>query len=238
MDGVVSNSQQKVIQLIRIRAPMRYTDAFELQRVHGAELEACDEPIAKLMILQHNPVFTLGRRTDASHMPISEDDLVARTGAEVVKTDRAGSVTYHAPGQVTAYLLLNLQMWNLNLHRHLEMLEECGITALKKFGADGHRVPGMTGVWCRTTSNGVEEDKKICAIGVSARRWVTYHGLSLNVDMDLRPFSEVVACGLAGKGVTSLAEILGRNVDITDAENAVVAAFAEVYGANVEIGMV
>ena len=227
-----------ILRLIRIRAPMRYSDALDLQRVHGAELERNEEKVAKLIVLQHNPVFTLGRRTEASHVPLSEDDLVARTGAEVVKTDRAGSVTYHAPGQVTAYLLLNLQTWNLNLHAHLEMLEECGIRTLQKFGATGHRVPGMTGVWCNTTTDGIAEDKKICAIGVSARRWVTYHGLSLNVDMDLRPFSEVIACGLAGKRVTSLAEVLGRNVDISEAETAVVAAFAEVYGAKVEIGMV
>jgi len=227
-----------ILRLIRIRAPMRYSDALDLQHVHGAELIGNDEKIAKLIVLQHNPVFTLGRRTEPGHVPLSEDDLAARTGAEVVKTDRAGSVTYHAPGQVTVYLLLNLQTWNLNLHRHLEMLEECGITTLKKFGASGHRIPGMTGVWCKTTTNGIDEDKKICAIGVSARRWVTYHGLSFNVDMDLRPFSEVIACGLAGKGVTSLAEVLGRNVDITDAKNAIIESFAEVYGATIEIGMV
>lgn len=218
------------ISLIRIRAPMRYADAAELQRVHGAELENSLERQAKLIVLQHAPVFTLGRRTLAGHVPISEDDLAARTGAEVVKSDRAGSVTYHAPGQVTAYLLLNLQAWNLSLHRHLEMLEECGIVALKKFGVSGERAQGMTGVWIG--------DKKICAIGVSARRWVTYHGLSLNVEMDLRPFEEVIACGLVGKGVTSLAEVLGRSVNISDAEQAVVAAFGEVYGAPIEIGMI
>ncbi len=217
---------------------MRYSDALDLQHVHGAELERNDEPIAKLIVLQHNPVFTLGRRTEASHVPLSENDLAARTGAEVVKTDRAGSVTYHAPGQATAYLLLNLQTWNLNLHRHLEMLEETGIQTLKKFGATGHRVTGMTGVWCNSIVNDLEVEKKICAIGVSARRWVTYHGLSFNVDMDLRPFSEVVACGLAGKGVTSLAEVLGRNVDISEAENALVTSFGEVYNATIEIGMV
>ncbi len=93
----------------------------------------------------------------------------------------------------------------------------------------------MTGVWVKSDSG---EEKKICAIGVSARKWVTYHGLSLNVDMDLRPFSEVIPCGLIGKGVTSLAEATGRNVDISDAETAVAAAFGEVYGASMEIGMV
>ena len=193
MDGVIS--------LIRIRAPMRYADALELQHVHGAELENTSERHARLMLLQHNPVFTLGRRTEAAHLPISEADLSARTGAEVVKTDRAGSVTYHAPGQLTAYLLLNLQAWKLDLHRHLDMLEETALVALKKFGVQGHREQGMTGAWVDVDG----EWKKICAIGVSARRWITYHGLSLNVDLDLRPFDEIVPCGLHGRSVTSLA---------------------------------
>ena len=232
------------ISLIRIRGPMRYLDAADLQRVHGAELEKSVERHATLIVLQHMPVFTLGRRTLAGHVPISDDDLAARTGAEVVKSDRAGSVTYHAPGQVTAYLLLNLQAWGLSLHRHLEMLEECAIVALKKFDVKGERVEGMTGVWVEEGSrfkvqgSRFPEVKKICAIGVSARRWVTYHGLSLNIDMDLRPFSEVIACGLEGKGVTSLAEVLGRSVNISDAEQAVVEAFGEVYQAPIEIGMV
>ncbi len=118
------------------------------------------------------------------------------------------------------------------------MLEETAILTLKKFGANGYRVPGMTGVWAKSKANGIEEEKKVCAIGVSARRWVTYHGLSLNVEMDLRPFEEVIACGLVGKGVTSLAEVLGRGVDISDAEKALSEAFAAVYGATLEIGMV
>ncbi|HLX60216.1 MAG TPA: lipoyl(octanoyl) transferase LipB [Planctomycetota bacterium] len=232
------------ISLIRIRAPMRYSDALDLQRVHGAELERSSERAAKLIVLQHTPVFTLGRRTEAAHLPINEDDLAARTGAEVMKTDRAGSVTYHAPGQVTAYLLLNLQAWGLNLHRHLDMLEESAIVALRKFGVRGFRIEGMTGVWINNSKFKIQNSKledearKICSIGVSARRWVTYHGLSLNVDMDLRPFDEVIACGLMGKKVTSLAEVLGRSVDITEAESAVVAAFSEVFGAEVEIGMI
>ncbi len=132
---------QRIIQLIRIRAPMRYGDAFDLQKVHGAELEQREENIAKLILLQHSPVFTLGRRTDPTHVPISENDLAARTGAEIMKSDRAGSVTYHGPGQLTAYMLLNLQFWNLTLRRHLELLEEAGIAALKKIR---HRGPSRS----------------------------------------------------------------------------------------------
>ena len=226
MDGIIS--------LIRLRAPIGYNEARELQRVHGEELEKIPDRAARLILLQHNPVFTLGRRTDATHLPLNESDLAARTGAEVLKSDRAGSITYHAPGQITAYLLLNLQTWKLDLHRHLDMLEQTGIEALNTLGIQGHREAGMTGVWVDVHG----ERKKICAIGVSARRWITYHGLSLNADIDLRPFDEIIPCGLKGKGVTSLTQVLGRSVDIANIENALSAAFAKVYQARIELGMV
>jgi lipoyl(octanoyl) transferase len=226
--------QAMLISLIKVRAPMRFQDALDLQHVHGAELEHSDEPLAKLIFLQHTPVYTLGRKTEAQHLPCTEDDLVARTGAEVIKADRGGSVTYHAPGQLTAYMILNLQVWKLGIHEHLDKLEEVAIKTIARFGISGRRVEGMTGAWV----GGEKNPEKICAVGVSARRWVTYHGLSLNVDLDLKPFFEVVPCGLAGKGVTSLAKELKRSVNISEAETAMAAAFSEVYGAKIEIGMV
>ena len=196
----------------------------EFQRVHGAELL---DPAAKGSPLtsaaQHTPVYTLGRRTEPSHMPLNASDLAARTGAEVVRTDRAGSVTYHAPGQLTAYMLLNLQAWQLSLHRHLELLEEAALLTLKHYGVTGHREPGMTGVWVKNESG---TSAKICAIGVSARRWVTYHGLSLNVDLELAPFDEIVPCGLFGRGVTSLSRETGRDLDISDVDAVLSRSFA------------
>jgi len=212
---------------------MRYNDALDLQRVHGAELETMIEPFAKLLLLQHAPVYTLGRKTEVAHLPCSESDLAVRTGAEIVRVDRGGSVTYHAPGQLTAYLLLHLRVWNIGIHEHLDRLEEVAIKTVAAFGIAGNRQAGMTGVWV-----GEPAAEKICAIGVSARRWITYHGLSLNVDLDLQPFYEVIPCGLAGKGVTSMAKVLNKSINVSDVEDAMTKAFADVYGAKIEIGMV
>ena len=225
------------ITLIKIRAPIRYSDGLDLQHVHGAILENqpdAAEPEAKLIFLQHLPVFTLGRKTEAHHLLCSEHDLSAKTGAEVIHNDRGGSVTYHAPGQLTAYLMLNLQTWKLGIHQHLDMLEETVIHALKKLGLQGFREPHMTGVWL---NNSVGAPEKVCAIGVSAKRWVTYHGLSLNVDLDLSPFGEVIPCGLQGKGVTTLAHALGRQINITEVETLLAESFSTIYGAKVEAGM-
>ncbi|MCY3023790.1 MAG: lipoyl(octanoyl) transferase LipB [Planctomycetota bacterium] len=208
---------------------MRYSDALELQHRHGAALERSAARNATLLLLQHTPVFTLGRTTVREHLLCSPQELAARTGAEVIETDRGGSVTYHAPGQLTAYLLLNLQVWKLPIHEHLDKLEQVALGTLARFGISGRREQGMTGVWV-----GAEAAEKICAIGVSARRWVTYHGLSLNVDLDLTPFYAVVPCGLAGKRVTSMARVLQRPVSMRDVENAMAAVVGAVYGAKVE----
>jgi lipoate-protein ligase B len=227
---------QSKITVVKIRTPIRYNDALELQHVHGAEFENSSVKTAKLFLLQHTPVYTLGRKTEDSHLPCSEHDLGVRTGAEVLRVDRGGSVTYHGPGQMMAYLLLNLQAWGIGIHQHLDMLEAAAINLLGRFGIKGHRETGMTGVWVNPSPAATSE--KICAIGVSARRWVTYHGLCLNVDLDLSPFSEIIPCGLEGKGVTSMSKTLNREVDVSDVEAAASAAFAEVYGAKTETGMV
>jgi len=222
----------RVLEIIRVRAPMTYNNGLEMQHVHGRELESVKEPRAKLILLQHTPVYTLGRKTDAVHLVGSEDDLHARTGAQVIRNDRGGSVTYHGPGQLMGYILLNLQAWEFGIHQHLDLIEEGVIEAIKAFGVTGVREEGMTGVWCGTPP------KKVCAIGVSAKRWVTYHGFCLNVDMDLSPYNEIVACGLEGKGVTTLSEILGHSVNMSEVEEAAAQAFGRVFNAKLEKGMV
>jgi lipoate-protein ligase B len=221
---------QGIISLIKIRSPIRFQDALDVQHVHGAELEKSSQKLAKLIFLQHQPVFTLGRKTEKSHLLCSEHDLAVRTGAEVIRADRGGSVTYHGPGQIVAYMLLNLRIWELGIHQHLDLLEEAAIGALSQFRISGKREQGMTGIW---VGGG-----KVCAIGVSARRWVTYHGLSLNVDLELKPFAEVIPCGLEGRDVTSMANLLGKTVDMTEVEDALASAFGRAYKAQIEVGMV
>lgn len=223
---------EKTLELIRVRALMSYRNGLEMQQVHREELEKNITPRAKLILMQHSPVYTLGRKTDESHLTCTEDDLHARTGAEVIRNDRGGSITYHGPGQLMGYILLNLQAWNLGIHTHLDMIEESVIRALRVMGMETGREEGMTGVWTRGA-----EPKKLCAIGVTAKRWVTYHGFCLNVDLDLSPYKEIIACGLEGKGVTTLAAELKRPVQISEVEDIVAHAFADVYGARLEIGM-
>ena len=240
MDGLsdkkFESGKTRTLSVIKLRAPLRFQDGVDLQKLHAAELESSSEQLAKLILLQHNPVFTLGRKTEPHHLLCSEHDLAVRTGAEVLHADRGGSVTYHGPGQLVGYLLLNLRAWNLGIHTHLDLLEEAAIGTLRRFGVTGHREPGMTGIWVHPTPSAPLE--KICAIGVSARRWVTYHGLSLNVDLPLDPFREIIPCGLEGKGVTTLAKVLQHDVCISDVEAAMTAAFGETFEANIETGMV
>ena len=219
------------IRVLRIPKPLPFNDGLELQRAEGAALESSAGRTATLILLQHTPVFTLGRKTAAHDLLCSPRELAARTGAEVVETDRGGSVTFHAPGQLTAYLLLNLRAWNLTIHAHLDNLEQVAIQTIAHFGITGRREPRMTGVWVEAPAQGRNAAEKICAIGVSVRRWVSYHGLSLNVDLDLRPFLEVVPCGLAGRAVTSMSRVLGRPVPLNAVADAMSAAFGEVYGA-------
>ena len=196
-----------VISVIKARALLRFEDALQLQHIHGTALEQLEEKRAKLIFLQHLPVYTLGRKTEKEHLLYSAEELGLRTGADVIAVDRGGSVAYHGPGQLMAYLLLNLRVWNIPIHQHLDLLEAAAIRTLARFGIQGRREPGMTGVWVAGQPPGAAE--KICAIGVSARRWVTYHGLCLNVDLELQPFSAIIPCGLAGKGVTSMASCSG-----------------------------
>ncbi len=240
MDGLSDSqpSTPRTLSVIKLRAPLRFQDGVELQKLHAAELEHSTEQLAKLILLQHNPVFTLGRKTEPGHLLCSEHDLAVRTGAEVIHADRGGSITYHGPGQLVGYLLLNLHAWKIGIHTHLDLLEDAAIRTLGRFGVTGHREQGMTGIWVNPGGDITKPREKICAIGVSARRWVTYHGLSLNVDLPLDPFREVIPCGLKGKGVTTLAKVLQREVCISDVEYAMAAAFGETLGATVETGMV
>jgi lipoyl(octanoyl) transferase len=239
--------------------PLAFPAAYDLQMRCVQELARSPERLARLILLEHAPVYTLGRTTKPEHLPVSREELARLSGAEVVATDRGGSVTYHGPGQLTAYLILNLKAWGLSVHEHLWNLEEIAVGTLAAFGLRGQRVAGMTGVWTESAECGVRTDRaecgvrsaeckegpaartpnseprtpnfplaKVCAIGVGCRRWVTYHGLALNVDLDLAPFARIDPCGLGHRPVTSLSLALGRPVARAEAEQAVVAACAKV----------
>jgi lipoate-protein ligase B len=202
------------------RAP--YAPTLRLQERLVAEVKAADPERAYLVLVEHEPpVITLGRGADAAHVVASAARLRAE-GIELHPSSRGGDVTYHGPGQLVGYPILRLDLHGRDVHRYLRDLEEVLIRLLARFGIEGGRVEGQTGVWV-----GCE---KVAAIGVAIRRWVTYHGFALNVCPDLRHFDLIVPCGIRGKGVTSLEKLLGRPVPVAEVKAPLVECMLEVFG--------
>jgi lipoyl(octanoyl) transferase len=175
-----------------------------------------------LLLLEHPHVLTLGVRGDGgrSHILATPEALIAR-GVEVHEAGRGGDITYHGPGQVVGYPIIDLQPDRCDVHRYVRDLEAVLIRTAADYGIDAKRVDGLTGVW-------VGRDK-LAAIGVRIGRWVTSHGFALNVATDLGYFDLIVPCGIADRGVTSLARLLGRAVDLTEVEDRIVGHFGEVF---------
>jgi lipoyl(octanoyl) transferase len=171
-----------------------------------------------LLFVEHPHVFTLGKSGDASHLLQME--------AELVKIDRGGDITYHGPGQVVGYPILDLERRYTDIHRYLRELEEVVIRVCADYGIEAGRAEGMTGVW---TPQG-----KICAMGIRCSRWVTMHGFALNVNTDLRWFGHIVPCGIPDKPVASLQSILGRPVDLLEVKARTVGHMAAVFKADIE----
>ena len=175
-----------------------------------------------LLLLEHPPVITLGVKTRGKPTNIiASPEALASEGVTVFETGRGGDITYHGPGQLVGYPILDLRPDRCDVHRYVRDLEEVLILAIREFGIEGRRVKGLTGVW--VGPEGREE--KIAAIGVRISRWITSHGFALNVATDLRHFRLIVPCGIADRGVTSIERVLGRSVAMTDVENAIVRAF-------------
>ena len=178
----------------------RYADVLDLQRdfCRRRMIGSLDRDL--LLLVEHEPVVTLGRSTRASSLPLPQRALEAR-GVEVFEVERGGDVTLHAPGQLVAYPIFDLRGWRLDLHWYLRQLEETLIRTLESVGVSAERNPGKTGVW----TNG----RKIASIGIHVKQWVTFHGFALNVSTDLRLFDLIVPCGLHGVTMTSVARELG-----------------------------
>ena len=180
-----------------------------------------------VLLLEHPPVITLGVRTRGKETNIvaSKATLEAE-GVSVFETGRGGDITYHGPGQLVGYPIFDLRPDRCDVHAYVRDLEEVLILALAEFGIEGRRVKGLTGVW----AGPVGREEKIAAIGVRISRWITSHGFALNVDTNLRHFQLIVPCGIADRGVTSIARVLGREVRMADVELAVERGFRKVYG--------
>jgi lipoate-protein ligase B len=178
-----------------------------------------------LLLTEHDPVYTIGRSGDRLHV-LAQDEELRRKRIDVVDVDRGGDVTYHGPGQLVGYPILDLHSHYLDLHRFLRDLEETIIRALSLNGIAGVRDEGLTGVWV----NG----EKICAVGIKAVEWITMHGFALNVSTDLGAFGRIIPCGIFHKGVTSMAECQSRQFDLPAVGNDVARAFGDVFGVRVD----
>jgi lipoyl(octanoyl) transferase len=185
-----------------------------------------------LLLLDHPPVYTLGKSGDADHLLLSEDELSAR-GATFFHIDRGGDITYHGPGQLVGYPMLDLDRFFTDLGRYLRTLEEAIIRTCADYGLDAGRVDGRTGTWIGPDARGPE--RKICAMGVRCSRWVTMHGFAFNLNTDLDYFGHIVPCGIDDRGVTSLAQELDRPVDEAEATAHVVHHLATLLEADLSV---
>jgi lipoyl(octanoyl) transferase len=196
-----------------------YADGLELQAKLVAARQAAEIPDT-LLLLEHEPVFTLGRNARRENVLFTDDALRAR-GFEIFETGRGGDVTYHGPGQLVGYPILDLSPDRQDVHRYVRDLEEVMVRTCGDYGIAAERVPGLTGAWV-----GAE---KIGAIGVRIARWVTSHGFAFNVGTDLSAFGLIVPCGIRDRGVTSLERLLGRAIPIDDVMGRVGSHFAAVF---------
>lgn len=182
-----------------------------------------------LLTVEHPPVYTLGKSGKPEHLLLDEAGL-AEVGATFHPINRGGDITFHGPGALVVYPLFDLDQFFTDIHRYLRTLEEAVILTLADYGLAAGRISGLTGVWL-DFAEGAPNPRKICAMGVKASRWITMHGLSLNVNTDLRYFDYIVPCGITDKAVTSLARELGHAVPFDDVRDRLVQHLAEQFGA-------
>lgn len=182
-----------------------------------------------LLFCQHPPTYTLGKSGKPEHLLLDETALAAH-GATFHRINRGGDITFHGPGQLVAYPLLDLENFRPDIHWYLRALEEAVIQTLASYGLQAGRIAGLTGVWLGWEA-GAANPRKICAMGVRCSRWVTLHGLALNVTTDLRYFGYIVPCGITDKAVTSLQAELGHAVPIEEVQERLLAALLTEFNA-------
>jgi lipoyl(octanoyl) transferase len=181
-----------------------------------------------LLYVEHPHVYTLGKSGDLENLLLNEKQLEAK-GATFYKINRGGDITYHGPGQIVGYPILDLENFFTDIHKYLRLLEESIILTLAEYGLESGRSEGETGVWLGV---GSPFARKICAMGVRASRWVTMHGFALNVNVDLGYFDNIIPCGIRGKGVTSLNVELGvEKVDENEVKSKIVKHLAHLFEA-------
>lgn len=178
-----------------------------------------------LLFVEHPHVYTLGKSGDSAHLLKGLTEL-NDIDAEYVEIDRGGDITYHGPGQIVGYPILDLDRHITDIHKYLRRLEEVMIRTSADYGIEAGRIDGLTGVWVG--------NQKICAMGIRCSRWVTMHGFALNVNTDLSYFNHIVPCGIRNKEVTSLSQLTGKKIDMNEVKKSIVTHFSEVFDAELQ----
>ncbi len=183
-----------------------------------------------LLFTEHPHVYTLGKSGKMEHLLLSESEMLAKQ-VQFIPTNRGGDITYHGPGQIVAYPIIDLDNFDLEIISYMRTLEEIIIKTIAEFGLKGMRSEGETGVWLDV---GKPQARKICAMGVKTSRWVTMHGLALNVDVDLDYFKHIIPCGIRHKGVTSLQAELQEKIDKNEVKNLILKHFEAAFDAKIK----
>ena len=190
---------------------MDYLQAWELQTELASQVHEDSQPNT-LLLLEHPPIYTMGRRGRREEVMLTDQQLF-QMGISLHEVDRGGQVTYHGPGQLVAYPIVDLRNWGGPV-KYVRTLEKVIVGTLADFGINTGLIDGLTGVWVEPDKPGSDQSRKIAAIGVKISRGVCYHGLALNVSVDLSPFDHIIPCGIEDKGVTSMEQLLGHTVDM------------------------
>ena len=235
MTTVESQDMTGIDLTVRDLGRMPYAEALALQKRLQQEVIEARAPGASsghlVLVEHHPPVITISRRKTARRHLVATDEQLAGAGVEIAQTDRGGDITYHGPGQLVAYPILDLNVLGLRLVEYMRLLESVVIETVDQFGIAAHAEKGATGVWVdlAVRPGAVDEPRaaKIAAMGVRVRRWVSMHGLALNVEPNLSHFDLIVPCGLPGRGVTSMRQLLGKGCPSMDSvKDALVASMS------------
>jgi len=233
MDNQIIN--KKV--LVKDLGTKDYKDSWEFQetifkatvdtKIKNRREEANLETENHFLFVEHPHVYTLGKSGSFDNMLLSEEQLAAK-GATFYKINRGGDITYHGPGQIVGYPILDLENFFTDIHKYLRLLEEAIILTLAEYGLESGRSDGETGVWLGV---GTPFVRKICAMGVRASRWVTMHGFALNVNVDLGYFDNIIPCGIRGKAVTSMHAELGKEAPVEEVKLKILNHFSDLFEA-------
>ena len=229
--------QNKKVQVVDLNlAP--YQEAWDMQerlmsdiseiKLANRNLALSDQALTPnyLLFCEHPHVYTLGKSGDASHL-LMQEEFLHTINASFFKTNRGGDITYHGPGQLVGYPIFDLENFYTDIHLYLRMLEEAIILTCQDYGLSAGRINGLTGVWINHES---DQARKICAFGVKASRWISMHGFAFNIKPDLSYFSHIVPCGITEKGVTSLSQELGVDVNELEVKEIVLGHLGALFG--------